>query len=404
MPALADMTPGGVTTFVRQMVEGFKNYGDQFKVVEVPHGDYARALLVKQPKRGKTEDRTASAANRCDNKKWNKPPLQDGLLALGYLKALWCDICRVWKVRRECRHHIIVTNHFGCETLPIAIRVVLPFGTLISISHTHPGEGAYARHPVRRFVERLCYWSVSEVLFNSAASRRLWEERLNVDHIHGTVVHLGTETPDLTLPADYPLKPKGTTDVVCVARFAHWKGQMNLVRAWGLLMGQDEAIPPLNARLIFIGDGECFQEVRNEVLRIGLGESILFVGHRSRGDLYFNGGDAAVLLSTEPEAFGLVLLEAMSRRLPVLASRLGGITEIVQDGVTGITVDPRDIQAVSNALRALLVSEGKRRLFGENGRCLWESTFTLDNMVRRYCAVFGMMPMNRAESIAISKA
>jgi len=393
MPSLVDMSPSGVTTFVRQMAAGFKRYGKRFRIVEIPHGDYAPEVSEAQCSACVLTGKGEKSAARVTLS-----------IFIGYLKLLWIDIRRVWAVRGQCRHRIILTNQFGCETLPIALRVVFPFARIVAISHTHPGHGAEATHWVRRWVEHACYWSLNDILYNSDSSRRQWAGKLGIPSSKGQVIHLGTESPDLSVPDDYPARSIGVVDFLCVARFVSWKGQGNLVRVWSDVQRQSSIKAPLHnnlttqqpdnlttdrgARLIFIGDGPCLDAVRRDADEAGLGSCVVIMGGRPNADRYFNAADVAVLFSSEPEAFGLTLLEAMSRGKPVLASRMGGIPEIVVDGETGLLVSPHDDEKVADCVCALAASATERQRLGSNARKRWEDHFTVERMICRYESYF----------------
>ena len=237
-----------------------------------------------------------------------------------------------------------------------------------------------AAHPVRCLTEHLCYWSVSDILYNSGSSRHEWARKLGIPESKGRVIHLGTEPPDLTVPSDYPVREPGMVDFICVARFVEWKGQGSLIRVWQEVLGKGE----LRARLILIGDGPCFDATRRDADVAGLGSKVVFLGARPKADRYFNAADVAVLLSSEPEAFGLTLLEAMSRGKPILASRIGGIPEIVENGESGLLVSPCEYGKVADCVHALIASADERRRLGRNGRKRWESNFTIERMIGRY--------------------
>jgi glycosyltransferase involved in cell wall biosynthesis len=382
MPPLSTMRHSGVATFVRQMASAYGKDAGRFRVVEIPHDDYQPA--PDNPSLDASAPAASPASTPCLRAR-AKARIPAALLALGYLRALGRDIRRVRRAREQCRGRIILTNEFGCETLPIALRLAFPFARIVAISHTRPGQRPDADHPVRRWVERMCYRSVSDVLFNSDASRREWARKLRVANIKGRVVHLGIGTPELAVPADYPGRLDGTVDFLCVSRFAAGKGHINLVQAWRMALDRGAK----NARLILVGDGDCLDAVKQAVKEQGLDSSVIFMGARDEGACYFNGADVAILLSTEPEAFGLVLLEAMSRGKPVIASRLGGIPEAVADGETGLLVDPFDIPAVADAICRLAGPAGERMQMGGKGRARWAAYFTVDQMVQRYESMLG---------------
>ena len=112
--------------------------------------------------------------------------------------------------------------------------------------------------------------------------------------------------------------------------------------------------------------------------------SIFFLGSKPHGARYFNGADVGVQLSIEAEAFGIVLLEAMSRGKPVLGSRIGGIPEGVVDGETGILVDPDDRDRVARAILDLAMTPENRTRMGETGLRRWRERFTVSRMQQDY--------------------
>jgi glycosyltransferase involved in cell wall biosynthesis len=88
------------------------------------------------------------------------------------------------------------------------------------------------------------------------------------------------------------------------------------------------------------------------------------------------------------EGFGLALLEAMLCSLPVVATRVSSIPEIVADGETGLLVPPDDPDALGDALGRLLADESLRRRLGEAGRARARAEFSVDRMARRTLAVY----------------
>ncbi len=258
-------------------------------------------------------------------------------LACGYGGELISELRRLWALRGELRGRLIVLNDFGCELRPIALRILFPFHRIIAISHTHPNL-AKKDVWVRRLVEKLCYWSCSRVVFNSNALKYMWEQKLGRPIRRGAVVHHGMALPDsFEVPAEYPSKPSpDTIDFVCVGLFYNWKGQLALIEAW--LEAMAACSVPLH--LVLVGNGACLEDARARVRELKLEPHVVFSGFQKNGADFFNGGDIAIHYPVEPEAFGLVLLEAMGRGKPIIAPAHGGATEIVVDGVTGILVEP----------------------------------------------------------------
>jgi len=94
------------------------------------------------------------------------------------------------------------------------------------------------------------------------------------------------------------------------------------------------------------------------------------------------------LLPSSSESFGLVALEAMSAEVPVVASNLGGLPEVVEHGVTGFLHDPRSIDGFGSSVLRLLRNERLRRSMGRRGRQVAREKFDVNDMVDRYIKVY----------------
>jgi len=306
-------------------------------------------------------------------------------LVLGYFLELIADLRFVFGQRRATARRTLITDQFGCETLPIAMRIVHPFSKIIAICHTHPGRDARSTHFVRRCLERACYRAATDIVYNSHSVREEWSTKLGIPEPKGRVIWYGIPGPDLDVPADYPAKHPGVVDFVCVAQFWPWKGHENLLKIWSdLVAGEERKI-----RLVFVGGGHRLEEAKQLARDMSLGDSVIFLGVRENGAQYFNGGDVGVLLSIETEAFGIVLLEAASRKMPVLASRLGGIREAVEDGETGILVDPLRPDEIAKAIVKLAGSAELRAELGNSGYERWRKHFHMDRMINDYREYLG---------------
>lgn len=105
-----------------------------------------------------------------------------------------------------------------------------------------------------------------------------------------------------------------------------------------------------NAYLLFVGEGEERERLENRVMELGLGSRVRFVGFQEDVRPFFEMMDAFVLASRN-EGMGRVILEAMASHLPILATRVGGIPELVLDGENGRLVEPGDIDDLASAMR-----------------------------------------------------
>jgi glycosyltransferase involved in cell wall biosynthesis len=108
-------------------------------------------------------------------------------------------------------------------------------------------------------------------------------------------------------------------------------------------------------------------ELRNLVMALGLNEHVVFAGfHRNVMDVLML-ADVVVHASILPEPFGRVILEAMACRKPVIATKAGGVPEIIDEGRTGLMFPPGDCEALAAAILDLLADRARAARFGEAG-------------------------------------
>jgi L-malate glycosyltransferase len=143
----------------------------------------------------------------------------------------------------------------------------------------------------------------------------------------------------------------------------------------------------LTAKLVMIGDGPEKAGAEQTARELGLQRDVLFLGNQDCMEELFPLADV-FLLPSSSESFGLVALESMSAEVPVVASRIGGLPEVVEHGSTGFLHDPGDLAGfVSSALK-LLTHERVRRSMGRRGRQVARERFSVDEMVDRYIQVY----------------
>lgn len=156
-----------------------------------------------------------------------------------------------------------------------------------------------------------------------------------------------SEKDALELRASLGIDPADKV-LLSVGRLSYEKGHAELLNAYRMLI---DARGTPHSRLVLVGDGgersRLVQQAR------GLGERVLFVGHRPDPWPYFCMSDIFALPS-HTEGSPLVLFEAMAAGLPIVASSVGGIPEVVHEGETALLVPPRNAELLADALRALL--------------------------------------------------
>jgi N-acetyl-alpha-D-glucosaminyl L-malate synthase BshA len=139
--------------------------------------------------------------------------------------------------------------------------------------------------------------------------------------------------------------------------------------------------------LQLVGDGPEHERIRGLVRAAGLDEWVQFLGERTDLPSVLRGADL-FLLPSETESFGLAALEAMSCGVPVIASRVGGVPEVVIDGETGLLAPVGDVAAMAAHVVRLLADAPLRARLGAAGRRRAETAFPLEATVGRYEALY----------------
>jgi glycosyltransferase involved in cell wall biosynthesis len=145
-----------------------------------------------------------------------------------------------------------------------------------------------------------------------------------------------------------------------------------------------------DARFVVVGDGERRAELEALVERLALGRAVRFLGWR--GDLPAIYRDADVVaLTSRNEGSPVSLIEAMAAGRPVVATRVGGVPDLVEDGVNGYLVEPDQPAAMAEGLLALLEDPGRREAFGNAGRKRVYPAFAADRLVRDIDALYSAL-------------
>jgi glycosyltransferase involved in cell wall biosynthesis len=170
--------------------------------------------------------------------------------------------------------------------------------------------------------------------------------------------------------------------VVMCGNLKAWKGQETVVRAMATVV---RARP--DARCLLVGatapsDRGFEDEMRSLIAALALQEHVLLVGFKENVLDYMRMADVVVHASTLPEPFGRVALEAMACHRPVIGSDAGGMPEIVQDGVTGLTFPPGDADRLASAIVWMIDHPAEASQMGERGFARLRDRFPISRNVR----------------------
>jgi glycosyltransferase involved in cell wall biosynthesis len=184
--------------------------------------------------------------------------------------------------------------------------------------------------------------------------------------------------------------PEKTTLFTLAGRFNRLKGQKLLIDALEQVV-RDKRINDIHLLLVgspppgqeyFLSDLQAHiqqSSIRDKITLLPFTEDITTVWLAS---------DVAVVPSTEPESFGMVALEAMAASKPVIASRHGGITEIVVDGQTGILFEPNKVAALAKAIDDLLENPDLREQMGCQGKIRYMQRFSIAAYVANFEQIY----------------
>jgi N-acetyl-alpha-D-glucosaminyl L-malate synthase BshA len=143
----------------------------------------------------------------------------------------------------------------------------------------------------------------------------------------------------------------------------------------------------MGARLVMIGDGPDRLAVEREAEEAGLSEVVDFVGEQQDLVPWLSAADLFLLPSSQ-ESFGLAALEAMSCSVPVIASRVGGLPDVITHGATGFVFDPDDVAAMAECGLALLRDPERRRAIGAAAAADVRARFAPARMLEQVQALY----------------
>lgn len=225
---------------------------------------------------------------------------------------------------------------------------------------------------------------------NSTALGNAYLGRYRVPKKRVSVIPNGIDAPPG--PHRVHAAPSNPGVILSVARLVPDKDHDTLVRAFAIVAGRNPGV-----ELRIVGDGPRRQAVENLVRRAGLSHRVRFLPGRLDLLPLYRESDIFVL-SSHREGLPNVVLEAMAAGLPVVASAVGGIPEVVRHGRTGWLVPPEDPGAMADALEHLLADDCMRSAFGDAGRRLVEEEYSLSRMVRCHVELFEKITGGRSRT------
>jgi glycosyltransferase involved in cell wall biosynthesis len=288
----------------------------------------------------------------------------------------------------------IVNIHYPAEScIYFAIcRYILPIRLVISVhgADLFPGGVRRAKYP------RSIKWLLEASDLIVAPSNGYRQDVAGLfPELTGRIVfiHNGVDLSELESVPHKKISPNRTPYVLCVAMLNEKKGIDVLLRAFAHLQ---DGRPDL--RLVLAGDGPLRDRLEKLAASLGLTARVEFRGRQTRsqvGELLR--GCEVFVLPSRSEPFGIVLIEAMACKKPVVATSVGGIPEIVENGGNGLLVRPDDPQALAGALIKILSDTNFRARIASNGLLTARKRFRAEKTGAAYEAVYAAL-LNPSEA------
>jgi glycosyltransferase involved in cell wall biosynthesis len=268
-------------------------------------------------------------------------------------------------------------------------------GVAALVSSKHNDERALLRRPVGWVHGWLSRRVVATIALSDHVARFVAEHG-RVDPARIRRIYYGVDAtrlqprrPRERVRAELGLDPDAPV-LVCVGRLAPQKDHGTLLAGLARLVQHAGSGPAAGVQLLVVGGdpfGAGLERVEALVAEHGVGEHVRLLGIRDDVPDLLGASDLFVLTSLW-EGLGLVFLEAMAVGLPVVATRVSAVPEVVSDGETGWLVPPGDPQALAAALAAALADPDERRRRGETGRRRLLERFALPRMMAEVQAVY----------------
>ena len=279
------------------------------------------------------------------------------LLAMGKIVANILQVIRISRIILVDRIDIVHSNNSNAAIIAAKLlrkKVIL---------HLH-GIGSYEKDRLREKVDG--YISISKFVSNQAIIKGYSKNKITL--LPNPVLDVKIDT----VRSNFFRKKFniGDSDKVLgvVGRIIDWKGQLEFLDAAGIVMEKMDGVKVLIIGDISDGTEEYLEKVKNKITKLGITDKVILTGYISDIHNVMANLDLLVHCSILPEPFGLVITEAMSLGIPVVASDKGAPPEIVKIGETGFIVDPNDKDQMASYILNILGNDELARIMGNKAK------------------------------------
>jgi len=291
----------------------------------------------------------------------------------------WAAFWKIYKIICEVKPDIIHTHTAKAGALGRFAGILYGKAILIHTFHGHVFSGYFGKIKTIFFiwVERfLALFTDRIITVSENLKKELVEKYRIAPEKKFSVVKLGFELDEL-----FKLPLKQNSEVInigIIGRLVPIKNHKMMLR---VVQGQSQKAGTVPVHYIIIGDGELRGELEKYAEELGIIDSVEFKGWVKDLKAIYEELDIVALTSLN-EGTPVSLIEAMASARPVVATRVGGVADIVEDGKSGYLVESEDVEEFSRKLADLIKDPEKRSKFGEYGRNIVKNRFSKERLIK----------------------
>jgi glycosyltransferase involved in cell wall biosynthesis len=284
------------------------------------------------------------------------------------------NIVKLTSLIRNQKFHIVHTHGYYASTIG-RISAFLA-RTPIIIAHVHTTYWDFKKRHLR--LEKALSWITDSIICCSDAVKEFIVSNEKINLRKTTTIYNGVHCKKKDdKEAVQDLNDQKVVQIVVVASLVENKGHENLLEAFSKIVTKHN-----NVKLNILGDGPLRFQLTDQAKRLGISDHTDFLGIVYDVQMILRNCDIVVLPSIAREGLGMAIIEGMCLAKAIIASDLGGIPELVENGVNGYLIPPGDPDYLSEKLEVLINNRGLRNRMGSEGRRKFEENFDADTMIK----------------------
>ncbi len=305
---------------------------------------------------------------------------------------------KLYKLLKKLSPQIVHTRNLGT----IDCAVVAAFSGVKIRIHSEHGwviNDIYGSNVKYKYLRKICNIFINKHIALSKDIQNWLVEKIKVKKSQCVQIYNGVDTQKFRFNIDNRDASRSSIGLNDSDIVVGSVGRLNLIKDYETLVLAFEKLVAINGltqsvKLVIVGDGECYNSLKKLIHSKGLEKDIFLVGERSDISTIVCAFDIFALCSLN-EGISNTILEAMSVGLPVVATNVGGNSELITNKVTGSLVELKDINNLAKAIHNYILHVDIAKQHGMNARKMVKENFSLDNMVERYKETYNRCLANK---------